>query len=109
MIGVRKIENSFLEFYKNDGKVHNFYHAVVDQFTPNHLDKLLNGNLNDVFVYGKHGKSRHLALWSLDDLVKSNGNLYELDPERAKDIEHYMIPDEGVEGGLRGWLVLVDV
>ena len=63
----------------------------------------------DVFVYAKHGKSKLLALWSLDQLIRSNQNLREMDPVRARDIEQYVVPPGGVQKGLFNKSVLVNV
>lgn len=55
-------------------------------------------------VFARHGKSRHLALWSIEELRKSNSNLLEIDPQRVQcGAGEYVIPEPGgIEDGLCG-------
>ena len=59
----------------------------------------------DVYVFARHGKSRHLGLWRLDKLLPSNANLTELDPQRSPD--DYIIPSEGLSLALGSQIVLL--
>lgn len=59
-----------------------------------------------VHVFARHGKSAHLGLWSLKDLLESNGNLVEVDPKRADPLE-YVIPQGGLKEGLRNKVIVV--
>lgn len=61
---------------------------------------------NHVYVFARHGKSSHLGLWSLRDLMRSNDNLIEVDPQRSNQQE-YVIPSGGLEDGLKNKIVLV--
>ncbi|XP_045776780.1 UPF0692 protein CG33108 [Maniola jurtina] len=57
----------------------------------------------NVYVLCRHGKSRFLAAWTLDELDKSNKNLWEFSPKKQEDGLLYVLPDGGVggENGLR--------
>lgn len=61
---------------------------------------------NSIYVFARHGKTSHLGLWSLNDLLLSNGNLVEVDPRRSDPLE-YVIPEGGLEEGLRNKVVFV--
>ena len=50
-------------------------------------------------VFTRHGKSRHMGLWSLKELVESNQNLVEVSPQRD-GCEEYVIPMGGIVEGL---------
>ncbi|XP_053613718.1 actin maturation protease [Plodia interpunctella] len=56
---------------------------------------------DNVYVLCKHGKSRYLAVWKLDDLDKSNKNLIEFSPKRGGEEWIYILPEGGV-GGANG-------
>ncbi|PSN31244.1 UPF0692 protein [Blattella germanica] len=58
-------------------------------------------------LLARQGKSRHLAVWSYDDLQRSNENLVELDPGRAADGRAYVLPAGGVAAGLGGRAILI--
>ncbi|XP_059471138.1 actin maturation protease [Neocloeon triangulifer] len=58
-------------------------------------------------VLALQGKSRHLSAWPLTDLVTSNENLVQIDPEReASDLE-YIVPEGGLKQGLCGKALLL--
>lgn len=61
----------------------------------------------EVYVYAKQGKSCHVSLWNFSDLASSNGNLFELCPLRRTSVEKYVLPDDGVYGGLCNKLILI--
>ena len=61
---------------------------------------------NSICVFSRHGKTSHLGLWSLKDLLHSNGNLVEVDPRRSNPLE-YEIPQGGLEAGLRSKVVFI--
>lgn len=61
---------------------------------------------NSIYVFARHGKTSHLGLWSLKDLLHSNGNLVEVDPRRSDPLEH-VIPRGGLEEGLRNKVVFI--
>lgn len=63
--------------------------------------------LNDVFVYARQGKSRHLHMWHLDSLLRSNNNLQEINPERAQESSQYRLPEGGVKAGLQGKMLML--
>ncbi|KAL9952406.1 hypothetical protein ACROYT_G039656 [Oculina patagonica] len=60
-----------------------------------------------IYFCAKHGKSNHTAVWSLDSLKSSNENLFELDPSKEKQVESYIVPEEGLRVGLCGKIVVI--
>jgi len=61
---------------------------------------------DQMHVFARHGKTSHLGVWSLRDLVESNGNLVEVDPQRSDPLD-YVIPEGGLEEGLRNRVIVV--
>lgn len=61
---------------------------------------------NQIYIFARQGKSAHLGLWSLRDLMESNGNLQEVDPQRSNPLE-YVIPDGGLNKGLKNKILLM--
>ena len=62
--------------------------------------------VNGLHVFTRHGKSRHMGLWSWDQLKRSNGNLVEAAPQRTGPGE-YVIPPGGVREGLCSQAVIL--
>lgn len=60
-----------------------------------------------VHVLALQGKSRHLSAWPLPDLVESNENLRQLDPERQASELEYIVPEGGLQEGLCGKAILI--
>lgn len=48
-----------------------------------------------------------MAVWSLDELQRSNDNLETLDPVRAEDGRTYVLPKGGVKAGLASQFILL--
>ena len=63
--------------------------------------------VKDVYVLAKQGKSLCYHLWSFNSLIQSNMQLRTMDPERANDGLHYVVPEGGVMAGLAGQAVLL--
>ncbi|XP_062860957.1 actin maturation protease [Trichomycterus rosablanca] len=61
----------------------------------------------EVYILAKQGKSLRYQLWKLETVAQSNGQLRELDPQRAADGSYYVLPPGGVEEGLSGQVVLL--
>lgn len=61
---------------------------------------------NLIHVFARHGKTAHLGMWSLRELLLSNGNLMHVDPRRSNPLE-YVIPKGGLEEGLRNRIIFV--
>ncbi|XP_072930172.1 actin maturation protease [Epargyreus clarus] len=63
---------------------------------------------NNVYVLCRHGKSRFLSSWLLEDLDRSNRNLWEFSPKKKEDGLLYVIPEDGIggENGLRDQFLL---
>lgn len=61
----------------------------------------------EVYILAKQGKSLRYQLWKLETVAQSNGQLRELDPQRASDGSRYILPPGGVEEGLSGQVVLL--
>ncbi|XP_014365045.2 UPF0692 protein CG33108 [Papilio machaon] len=63
---------------------------------------------SNIYVLCRHGKSKLVAAWTLDDLYKSNMNLWEFCPKKANDGLLYVQPEGGLggENGLRDQFLL---
>ena len=61
--------------------------------------------LHSLFVFARHGKSRHLGLWQYSDLVMSNKNLFEVGPHRISG--EYVVPEGGIVDGLCSKLLVL--
>ncbi|KAL0269514.1 UNVERIFIED_CONTAM: hypothetical protein PYX00_007219 [Menopon gallinae] len=61
----------------------------------------------EIYLAGKQGKSRHLALWSLRELAESNANLTELSEQQKT--KNFAVPDGGVAAGLRNQAILLNL
>lgn len=66
-----------------------------------------NTAVKDIYILAKQGKSLRYQLWSLDSVSQSNEQLTTMDPKRANDGTHYVLPQGGVEAGLAGQAVLL--
>ena len=60
-----------------------------------------------VYVFAKQGKSVQTHLWCLHQLLESNSNLRELDPQIASHIEDYVVSSTSIEQGLCNQLVIL--
>ncbi|XP_064602657.1 actin maturation protease-like isoform X2 [Liolophura sinensis] len=58
-------------------------------------------NPEELWVYGHQGKSQHTALWLLSDLIHSNGNLVEADPDKLTGPQKWVLPEGGLGEGLK--------
>lgn len=70
-------------------------------------DVIMRSKLHNVVVYAHQGKSKHVGIWPLQDLLDSNANLLELDPRRASDGKDYVLPEGGVHRGLCKRIVII--
>uniref|UniRef100_A0A3B1J187 Actin maturation protease n=1 Tax=Astyanax mexicanus TaxID=7994 RepID=A0A3B1J187_ASTMX len=61
----------------------------------------------EVYILAKQGKSLRYQLWKLETVAQSNAQLKEMEPQRASDGTHYVLPPGGVEEGLAGQVVLL--
>ena len=62
---------------------------------------------DSAYVFAKQGKSVHTHLWSLQQLLDSNSNLRELDPQIAAHLHQYKASMASVEQGLCNQLVIL--
>ncbi|XP_017781623.1 PREDICTED: UPF0692 protein CG33108 [Nicrophorus vespilloides] len=62
-----------------------------------------------IHVFAKHGKSLNTAIWSLQELARSNEQLNEFAPDRKNSDLVYVLPDGGLNGpnGLCSRAVLI--
>ena len=81
-----------------------FAHQLKSCFEQHPFKRFLDDNL--IYIFARHGKSVHLGLWSLRDLIASNGNLDEVDPKRSNPLE-YVVPDGGLKEGLKNKILLM--
>lgn len=65
------------------------------------------GDVKEVYVLAKQGKSLRYQLWNLQTVAASNLQLQELDPQRAQDGTLYVLPPGGVGMGLAGQVILL--
>lgn len=65
---------------------------------------------SNIYIISRHGKSRFLAAWSIEDIAKSNKNLWEFSPRRGDDGLTYVLPEGGIGGkeGLRNQFLLIE-
>ncbi|VVC87666.1 UPF0692 protein CG33108 [Leptidea sinapis] len=65
---------------------------------------------SNVYVICRHGKSKHLCIWPIDLLHKSNENLLEFSPKKKDDGLTYVLPETGIGGadGLRAQFLMFD-
>ncbi|XP_066281669.1 actin maturation protease-like [Branchiostoma lanceolatum] len=105
ILGIDQWHGGLLDGYQqdNDPHCHDLYHALPDTTAP----KLDWSRVHQAFLYARQGKSRRLALWKYELLHESNIQMVEMCPVRAQEIELYVLPDDGVEGGLSGRAVLL--
>lgn len=80
------------------------YHIKSKKFVPLH-DQIVGSP--DVFVYGIQGKSRNVSLWPLHNLLASNANLREVDPNREAETGQYLLPQEGIQSVLCNKIVIL--
>ncbi|GAB6026038.1 hypothetical protein CHUAL_012248 [Chamberlinius hualienensis] len=71
------------------------------------LSSLLSYDTVEVYIFARQGKSRHLEMWNYDALSLSNANLMELSPTLTQNAEQWILPEDGVNGGLRRKVILV--
>lgn len=69
-----------------------------------YVKKLLNCSEN-VFLYARQGKSKHLAAWDLNDLLESNKNMYEVTKKYRSD--EMILPEGDSLSELRNKAVLL--
>lgn len=87
-----------------DIELYPLYHIKSNKSVPLH-DQIVGSP--DVFVYGIQGKSRNVSLWPLHNLLASNANLREVDPNREAETGQYLIPQEGIQSVLCNKIVIL--
>ena len=102
-----KLNQKLLDCCVKDSCAQNHYHlcALMSEEGREFLSAICESNSDSVHVFARHGKSRHLALWSWDMLLQSNANLVELDPNRTAD--EYVVPIEGLGSALSSKIVIL--
>lgn len=62
------------------------------------------------YVFGRHGKTKNLALWSLDALSDSNSNLNEYTAPHRYDEYSFQMPENGIAGenGLKNQCIIIN-
>lgn len=60
-------------------------------------------------VFGRHGKTKNLALWPIDALSKSNSNLNEYTAPHRYDEFSFQMPVDGIAGenGLKNQCIII--
>lgn len=59
----------------------------------------------EIYLIGRQGKSKHLGLWSFEDMSKSNDNLIHF--RKNKNPEDFILPEGGPKEGLKGKGILL--
>ncbi|XP_019642751.1 PREDICTED: UPF0692 protein C19orf54 homolog [Branchiostoma belcheri] len=105
ILGIDQWQGGLLDGYQQDSDPHcrDLYHALPDTTAP----KLDWSRVHQAFLYARQGKSRRLALWKYELLHQSNAQLVEMCPVRAQEADMYIVPEEGVGGGLSSKVVLL--
>ncbi|KAJ2953074.1 hypothetical protein O0L34_g635 [Tuta absoluta] len=64
----------------------------------------------NTYVFARHGKSRFVAAWRLDELERSNKNLKQFSPKKETDGMLYVMPEGGLggENGLRDQFLIFE-
>ncbi|XP_031619970.1 UPF0692 protein CG33108 [Contarinia nasturtii] len=65
---------------------------------------------NKFYVFGRHGKTKNLALWSLGALSDSNANLNEYTAPHRYDEYSFQMPVDGIAGenGLKNQCIIIN-
>lgn len=71
--------------------------------------QLINNLHFQFFVLARHGKTRNVAVWLLNELAASNANLVEFEQPKAHPDAEFQLPAGGVGGalGLRDKCIVV--
>lgn len=89
-----------------DDKV-DYYLLDMTKLTSQATDNILASlTLNNSWLFCRHGKSRHIGLWPLKDILESNANLLELQPDFNPN--NCVMPIGGLQDGLCGKAVLLE-
>ncbi|KAM9323987.1 actin maturation protease [Gastrophryne carolinensis] len=65
------------------------------------------GDIQQIYLIAKQGKSLRYQLWKYSSASRSNSQLLHLDPKRASDGNAYVLPEGGVQAGLCGKILLL--
>lgn len=97
--------NKFLPFC--DDKIDYYLIDNAKLMAAHVIDSLTESStLDNAWLFCRHGKSRHVGLWPLQDIVESNGNLLELQPNMNSS--NCVIPTGSIREGLCGKAVLLE-
>ena len=87
---------------QKDEEIKNLYHIQSHRVNFEFMDVHA---MSDVHVFAKQGKSLRTHLWPLEQLLQSNSQLTEIDPQIVAHIEDYVIPEGGINTGLKDKVV----
>ncbi|XP_075043125.1 actin maturation protease isoform X2 [Mixophyes fleayi] len=68
---------------------------------------LHSGDIDQIYLIAKQGKSLRYQLWEYGSVSCSNSQLLQLDPKRASDGNIYVIPEGGLQDGLNAKILLL--
>ena len=91
-----------LEYCTPNPRLSGHYQLLKEEFRPDFarmLSSSIEAGVAELYVFARHGKSRHIGLWSYRDLQQSNGNLMEVGPRISYPGE-YIVPHGGINEGL---------
>jgi hypothetical protein len=109
LIASREIVND-LSQHEPDCQLSDLLHATQKTCDKSLLIKAINDESitsHNVYVFAKQGKSKYTGLWSLEDLLKSNDNLVEMDPKVPIEIDNPIVPAGGIRAGLKNKLLFL--
>lgn len=69
-----------------------------------HSTQSLEVHEDSLYLFSRHGKSRHIGLWSFEEMKRSNLNLIDVGPRRRES--EYVVPPGGIAQGLRSKVVI---
>ncbi|XP_037575645.1 UPF0692 protein C19orf54 homolog [Dermacentor silvarum] len=100
------IEGTLEDITDMDSKCSKIFHIrnIIPEEALLELAQLAESPEASVFVYASQGKSRHVGLWELELLLKSNDNLAHFTPKH--DVSEFVVPEGGVAEGLSGQVLL---
>lgn len=87
--------------FDSDPEVPRLFHPPPSPSTLN------TGDIEQLYLIAKQGKSLRYQLWEYGSLSRSNSQLLHLDPKRTCDGNVYVVPEGGVQTGLCGKTLLL--
>ena len=107
LVCMESVPAALMANYEADSEESYLLHANTQHEAPSSELYQLAKVAGSAYVFAKQGKSVHTHLWSLQQLLESNSNLRELDPQIAAHVQQYKASVASVEQGLCNQLVIL--